>query len=91
MSACSWISRDPARAEAAFDAVAGAGRDAMAQLHRILGVLNDPQGNGGPGRLPQPGVADLPGPVGKVGEFTRVDAPWTTGCSSWPGCVRRGS
>ncbi|MFE5887722.1 sensor histidine kinase [Streptomyces sp. NPDC002285] len=64
------VRSDPARAEAAFDAIAGAGRDAMAQLRRILGVLKEPQGNGGPWRLPQPGVAELPGLVGQVGEST---------------------
>ncbi|WP_309116139.1 histidine kinase [Saccharothrix sp.] len=48
---------DPARAEAAFDAIASAGRDAMAQLRRILAVLDD---DGGP-RAPQPTLDDLPG------------------------------
>ncbi|MFC5212942.1 sensor histidine kinase [Streptomyces coerulescens] len=62
------VRSDPARAEAAFDAIAGAGRDAMAQLRRILGVLKEPQGNGGAWRLPQPGVAELPGLVRQVGE-----------------------
>lgn len=64
------VRSDPARAEAAFDAIATAGRDAMTQLRRILGVLKDPQGNGGPWRLPQPGVAELPGLVRQVAEST---------------------
>ncbi|MER5939281.1 sensor histidine kinase [Streptomyces sp. NPDC001928] len=64
------VRSDPARAEAAFDAIAAAGRDAMAQLRRILGVLKEPQGKGGSWRLPQPGVAELPGLVRQVGEST---------------------
>lgn len=50
------LARDPARAEAAFDAIAAAGRDAMAQLRRILNVLktdDEPH-------VPQPTLADLP-------------------------------
>ena len=64
------VRSDPARAEAAFDAIAGAGRDAMAQLRRILGVLKEPRGDGGAWRLPQPGLAELPGLVRQVGEST---------------------
>jgi signal transduction histidine kinase len=55
------VRSDPARAEAAFDAIAGAGRDAMAQLRRILGVLNQAGTGAGTGPLaPQPTVAALP-------------------------------
>ncbi|WP_107469788.1 sensor histidine kinase, partial [Streptomyces mangrovisoli] len=50
---------DPARAEAAFDAIATAGRDAMGQLRRILGVLKEPTVPGAV-RVPQSGVAALP-------------------------------
>lgn len=64
------VRKDPARAEAAFEAIAAAGRDAMAQLRRILGVLKEQQGDSGPWRLPQPGVAELPGLVRQVGEST---------------------
>ncbi|MFJ8189172.1 sensor histidine kinase [Streptomyces sp. NPDC096094] len=59
---------DPARAEAAFEAIATAGRDAMTQLRRILGVLKQEQSAVAPQRLPQPGVAALPGLVRQVGE-----------------------
>ncbi|MEV7008827.1 histidine kinase [Streptosporangium sp. NPDC051022] len=48
---------DPAKAEAAFEAIATTGRDAIGQLRLILGTLR-----GTPGREPQPGldtVADL--------------------------------
>ncbi|MEV0116430.1 sensor histidine kinase [Streptomyces sp. NPDC050844] len=52
------VRSDPARAEGAFDAIAGAGRDAMVQLRRILGVLREPSV---PGELgPQPTLAALP-------------------------------
>ncbi|MER5225694.1 sensor histidine kinase [Streptomyces flaveus] len=54
------VRSDPARAEAAFDAIAGAGRDAMVQLRRILGVLKQEPVNGASVRLPQPGVTALP-------------------------------
>ncbi|WP_055617809.1 sensor histidine kinase [Streptomyces phaeochromogenes] len=53
------VRSDPERAETAFDAIAAAGRDAMNQLRRILGVLKDEPVNGTSARLPQPGVAAL--------------------------------
>jgi signal transduction histidine kinase len=54
----------PERAERAFDAIAGAGRDAMVQLRRMLGVLKDEQDLGT--RAPQPTVAGLSGLVEQV-------------------------
>ncbi|MFI5912101.1 sensor histidine kinase [Dactylosporangium sp. NPDC051541] len=57
----------PERTEAAFAAIATAGRDAMAQLRRILGVLDD---GGAADRAPQPtlaGIADLVAQVSRVG------------------------
>ncbi|MEV4504883.1 sensor histidine kinase [Streptomyces klenkii] len=60
------VRSDPDRAEAAFDAIAGAGRDAMVQLRRMLGVLKEEpgespgtDGNTGPRRTPQPTLAGL--------------------------------
>ncbi|MFD1536884.1 sensor histidine kinase [Nonomuraea guangzhouensis] len=50
------VRSDPARAEAAFDAIAAAGRDAMMQLRRMLGVLKDEEAP----RAPQPTIDDLP-------------------------------
>ncbi|MFD7815351.1 sensor histidine kinase [Streptomyces sp. NPDC059785] len=52
----------PERAEAAFDVISETGRDAMAQLRRMLGVLReDGEGQEGPSaRAPQPGLAELP-------------------------------
>ncbi|MFD1500966.1 sensor histidine kinase [Streptosporangium lutulentum] len=49
------VRSDPARAEAAFDAIASAGRDAMVQLRRMLGALKDDPGP----RSPQPTIVDL--------------------------------
>ncbi|MFF4501506.1 sensor histidine kinase [Streptomyces sp. NPDC001401] len=59
------VRSDPERAEASFEAIAAAGRDAMAQLRRILGVLKEEQRNG---TSPQPGVAALPLLLRQVGE-----------------------
>ncbi|MGA5453703.1 sensor histidine kinase [Streptomyces umbrinus] len=62
------VRSDPERAETAFDAIAAAGRDAMNQLRRILGVLKDEPVNGTSARLPQPGVAALTDLVRQVAE-----------------------
>jgi signal transduction histidine kinase len=52
------VRSDPDRAVAVFDAVARAGREAMAQVRRLLGLL---AADGGDTRrlAPQPGLADL--------------------------------
>ncbi|MGI5286062.1 sensor histidine kinase [Nonomuraea polychroma] len=57
------VRSNPARAEAAFDAIAAAGRDAMVQLRRLLGVLKEDEH---PPRLPQPTLGDLPALAGQV-------------------------
>ncbi|TCN37275.1 signal transduction histidine kinase [Kribbella orskensis] len=54
------VRRDPERAEQAFEAIADAGRDAMTQLRRLLGVLKADE----PQRLPQPTLDELPELVG---------------------------
>jgi signal transduction histidine kinase len=59
------VRASPERAEQAFDAIAGAGRDAMVQIRRMLGVLKDEQDMGT--RAPQPTVAGLPALVEQVG------------------------
>ncbi|WP_327433470.1 sensor histidine kinase [Streptomyces sp. NBC_01236] len=64
------VRSDPERAEAAFDAIATSGRDAMRQLRRILGVLKEEQANGTSARLPQPGIAALAELVGQVAKST---------------------
>ncbi|MET9697563.1 histidine kinase [Streptomyces sp. NPDC006529] len=50
------VRRAPERAEAAFDAIAETGRDAMAQLRTMLGVLRT---DGASPRRPQPGIEEL--------------------------------
>lgn len=50
------VRSDPAKAEAAFDAIAATGRDALSQLRRTLGVLR----SDGVTRHPQPALDDLP-------------------------------
>ncbi|MFF8394450.1 sensor histidine kinase [Streptomyces sp. NPDC016172] len=58
----------PERAEAAFEAISATGRDAMAQLRHMLGVLRDDgdQSDGTAPREPQPGLAALPGLLDRV-------------------------
>ncbi|WP_341976950.1 histidine kinase [Microbacterium sp. LWO13-1.2] len=53
----------PGRTEAIFDAIAEAGRDAMTQLRRTLGLLAEPD----LARAPQPTLARLPDLVAGVG------------------------
>jgi signal transduction histidine kinase len=50
------VRSDPERAERVFDAIADAGRDAMTQLRRLLGVLKADEAQ----RLPQPTLEELP-------------------------------
>ncbi|GAA1877756.1 sensor histidine kinase [Asanoa iriomotensis] len=50
------VRRDPARAEQAFDAIADAGRDALTQLRRTLGVLRTEPAS----RAPQPDLDSIP-------------------------------
>lgn len=59
------VRSDPDRAERVFDAIADAGRDAMAQLRRSLGVLKT--AGDAAALAPQPTVAD----VGKLVERVR--------------------
>ncbi|GAB7182532.1 histidine kinase [Kitasatospora sp. Ki12] len=51
------VRNDPDRAIRAFDTIADAGRDAMVQLRRVLGVLKDPEA--GRELAPQPRLAEL--------------------------------
>jgi signal transduction histidine kinase len=66
------VRTDPDRAERAFDAIAEAGRDAMAQLRRLLGVLKEEQDAGV--RAPPPTVAAVPALVAQMDSTSlRVD------------------
>ncbi len=53
--------------QAALDRVAGLGRDALSEMHRMLGVLRL-QNGGAPEREPQPGVRDLEGLIARTRE-----------------------
>ncbi|MFK0201262.1 sensor histidine kinase [Streptomyces lavendulae] len=57
------VRRAPERAEAAFEAIAETGRDAMAQLRTMLGVLRTDEASP---RAPQPGIAGLPALLDRV-------------------------
>lgn len=57
------VRRAPERAEAAFDAIAGTGREAMTQLRSMLGVLRTQEAAP---RRPQPGVQELAGLLERV-------------------------
>ncbi|KMO98290.1 sensor histidine kinase [Streptomyces roseus] len=62
------VRRAPERAEAAFEAIAETGRDAMAQLRTMLGVLRTDRGaaqEAAP-RSPQPGIGELAGLLERV-------------------------
>ncbi|WP_206310762.1 histidine kinase [Streptomyces sp. A1547] len=60
------VRRAPERAEAAFDAIAETGRDAMAQLRTMLGVLRTDGAAQAAPRTPQPGIEELPGLLERV-------------------------
>ncbi|MER6199389.1 histidine kinase [Streptomyces sp. NPDC001586] len=57
------VRRAPERAEAAFEAIAETGRDAMAQLRTMLGVLRTDEAAP---RAPQPGIGALPALLDRV-------------------------
>ena len=61
------VERDPARAAGAFAAIAATGRQALAEMRRLLGVLRG-DGGPGPGLAPQPGLADVAALVEQVGQ-----------------------
>jgi signal transduction histidine kinase len=54
-----YLTSQPEKAEAAFDAISLAGRDALAQLRRLLGVLKV-EGDSASVRAPQPTLGSLP-------------------------------
>ncbi len=58
------VRRAPERAEAAFEAISETGREAMAQLRTMLGLLREADGPAP--REPQPGVAALPALLDRV-------------------------
>ncbi|WP_109507915.1 sensor histidine kinase [Nocardioides speluncae] len=52
--------KDPGAAVDALATISATGRDALAEMRKMLGLLRSDQGNGGTGTRPQPGLADLP-------------------------------
>jgi signal transduction histidine kinase len=60
------VERDPARAAGAFEAIAATGRQALAEMRRLLGVLRG-DGEPAPSLAPQPGLAQVPSLVEQVG------------------------
>ncbi|GLX01069.1 two-component sensor histidine kinase [Microtetraspora sp. NBRC 16547] len=69
------VRTNPDRAEAAFDAIGAAGREAMAQLRRMLGLLKETEGP----RDPQPTIDRIPELLGRVGETGPRVSLTTTG------------
>ncbi|HSK25486.1 MAG TPA: sensor histidine kinase [Jiangellales bacterium] len=61
------LERDPVRSSEAMAAVEHTGRDALAEMRRIVGVLRGPEPDPPrPGMAPQPGLQDLPALVGQL-------------------------
>ncbi|MFF8915780.1 sensor histidine kinase [Streptomyces sp. NPDC015032] len=75
----------PERAEAAFDAISEAGRDAMAQLRRMLGVLRETETSPDAPREPQPALSGLPGLVERVSGSGPAVSYEVTGSPGAPG------
>ena len=60
------LTKQPARATEALLAVEGAGREALGELRRLLGLLTDPAAE--PNLAPQPGLGQLDRLVERVGQ-----------------------
>jgi signal transduction histidine kinase len=53
------LGTDPARAREALAAISATGRQALAEMRRLLGVLRREEAGGGSARAPQPGMGEL--------------------------------
>jgi signal transduction histidine kinase len=62
------LDTDPGRAREALTAIAGTGRQALAEMRRLLGVLRRDDDGTDPGRAPLPGIGQL----GELLEQTRA-------------------
>ncbi|HEY6275461.1 MAG TPA: histidine kinase [Streptosporangiaceae bacterium] len=62
------LDADPGKAREALTAIASTGRQALAEMRRLLGVLRRDEDGTDPGRAPLPGIAQL----GELLEQTRV-------------------
>src|SRR6202035_528470 len=53
------LGTDPDRARGALAAISATGRQALAEMRRLLGVLRREEAGGGSARAPQPGIGEL--------------------------------
>src|SRR6266540_4215630 len=60
------LERDPGMAAQAFDSISAIGRQALAEMRRLLGVLRSDDDRSGPSLGPQPGLDQLPALVEQV-------------------------
>ena len=60
------VERDPGSATRAFDSISTIGRQALAEMRRLLGVLRPDDDRAGPSFAPQPGLDQLPALVEQV-------------------------
>ncbi|GAA2752043.1 sensor histidine kinase [Kitasatospora cinereorecta] len=56
----------PERGREALELIGDAGRQALGELRRMLGVLREREDGGGPELAPQPGIADLDGLCARI-------------------------
>jgi signal transduction histidine kinase len=66
------LTRDPDAAATALAAIETSSRDGVSQMRRLLGTLRDPddaESETSGGRMPEPGVRDLPALVAERGAF----------------------
>ncbi len=62
------LDRDPARAVAAAEQIERTGREALAEMRRLLGVLHHDEDDGRPARAPQPTMTAVAGLVERARE-----------------------
>ena len=76
------VHANPDKAAEVFARIESVGRESLAELRRMLGVLRD-TGDGGASLSPQPGIADIAAAVDAVvGERRRHRVWWSTGPAS---------
>jgi signal transduction histidine kinase len=54
------VEREPGTAAQGFDSIAATGRQALAEMRRLLGVLHSDEDRAAPSLVPQPGLDQLP-------------------------------
>jgi len=63
-----YAATDSPRAQAVLETIGDTGRQALAEMRRLLAVLRDGAPGDDPARMPQPGLADVPALVQRVRE-----------------------